>query len=368
MLESEVHSMLAVMEEPEPTEDSLARCARQVLFAAAQSDHDQRQAALDRLARVFENYGGAKAGYLSVICGALVEHGCDPAPLASPLFLRIQDILPKAIELCQRCESRSSEYHTGDATTATSDSQFKTVLERRSDEFPDLAAAWTDPDRFGPATVAVLSTSSQWRAMAHCFQQPLQQIMHRHQAARWIARLLAVIDDGQLLVIEPATLSGWPARISGVADNFQLQTLLMGTTTDNGLDASSALSSSALDVARGIGPQQSPEEVVGRWNFYSWQALQPDLQLPIEPDSAGQKHKILDAGLPAEIPLFAGHHVLLLGPRTSPHCWASQRSFGHLKASLDCEPALDPESCREWLNRMLQRSRPDGETGSDSCR
>ena len=362
MLASEVRALLTVMEDPQADMASLRCCASQLLSTALESDLTERQAALEQLARVFSISSGSQATCLAVICGALIEHGCPPDPLASPLFLRIGELLPRVIKLYDLCAAQIPK-STSAADHDSSEAQFLTVLEQHRDAFPALCAAWNDLDHFAPAVIAVLSTSPQWRNMAHCFQEPLKHIMDHHQAARWLVRLLAVV-EGALLLIEPATCSGWQARMSGIADNYQLQTLVLATLNDNSstipVPNSSTIpvppSAGAVDVARGIGPQQSPDEVSGRWDFYSWQAIQPDLQLPRIEHPLAQKYKIIDAGLPAEIPMFAGQRVLLLGPRTQRPRWVSQRPFGHLKADLHYERALSSASCRDWLQRMYQQS------------
>ena len=355
MLESEVRSMLAIVENPQADAAALTCCASQLLLTATQSDLEERQTALDRLASVFAQTAGIRAGCLSVVCGALIEHGCHPDSLASPLFLRIQDLLPKAIELYDRCSAHIHQPSDEAADPGDLDARFQIVLQQYRGEFPALDAAWTDLDRFAPATIAVLSTCPQWRNMAYCFQEPLKHIMDCHQAARWLVRLLAVVDGAPLLLIEPATRSGWQTRMSGVADNYQLQTLLLATISANASSVAPP-SAHAVNVARGIGPQQSRDEVAGRWDLYSWHAVQPDLRLPANGHAISQACKIRDEGLPAEIPRFAEQHVLLLGPRTQPLRWVSQRPFGHLKANLQYEHALTADACRNWLQRMSQQS------------
>ena len=355
MLASDVRALLTSMKDPQADLASLTSCAGQLLRTALESDLTERQAALEQLARAFAISSGKRATCLSVICGALIEHGCPPEPLASPLFLRIGELLPQVIELYDLCAAHSQE-STSEVDRDDSESQFLMVLEQHRDPFPALYRAWHDLDRFAPAVIAVLSTSPQWRSMAQCFQEQLKHIMDRHQAARWLVRLLAVV-EGALLLIEPATFSGWQARMSGIADNYQLQTLLLAALTDHATSIPVPPSPSAIDVARGIGPQQSSDEVSGRWDFYSWQAVQADLQLPEIEHPLARKYKILDTGLPAEIPLFAGQRVLLLGPRTQHPHWVSQRPFGHLKADLHYEHALSPDSCRDWLQRMYQQRR-----------
>ena len=355
MLASDVRALLTSMKDPQADLASLTSCAGQLLRTALESDLTERQAALEQLSRVFATSSGIRATCLSMICGALIEHGCPPEPLASPLFLRIGELLPQVIELYDLCAAHSEE-STSEADHDNSEAQFPTVLEQHRERFPALYKAWHDLDRFDPAVIAVLSTSPQWRSMAQCFQEQLKHIMDRHQAARWLVRLLAVVEGG-LLLIEPATFSGWQARMSGIADNYQLQTLLLAALNDNAISIPVPPSAGAIDVARGIGPQQSPDEVSGRWDFYSWQAVQGNLQLPGIAHPLAREYKILDTGLPAEIPLFAGQRVLLLGPRTQHLHWVSQRPFGHLKANLHYEYALTPDSCRNWLQRMYQQRR-----------
>jgi hypothetical protein len=106
------------------------------------------------------------------------------------------------------------------------------------------------------------------------------------------------------------------------------------------------------DVARGKGPQQTRDTVTAVWNLYTWQAIQADHTLPDPNDSGGSKHWIWNEGVPADIPVFHGYRVILLGPASYPRSWQSQRVFGKLQAELRCEQKLTQEEVVQWLVRM----------------
>jgi hypothetical protein len=59
-------------------------------------------------------------------------------------------------------------------------------------------------------------------------------------------------------------------------------------------------------------------------------------------------------GSPADIPVFEGYRVVLLGPPSYERTWQSQRMFANLPANLEITGRLSPEQVHAWLQRMAQ--------------
>jgi hypothetical protein len=88
--------------------------------------------------------------------------------------------------------------------------------------------------------------------------------------------------------------------MSGVADNFQLHTLVMDALPADRPRLGRhrrRVSASAAAIARGAGPQQSDETIIGSWNLYTYRALR-DGRLPPADDLSAKDSWIWNEGIP----------------------------------------------------------------------
>ncbi len=154
-----------------------------------------------------------------------------------------------------------------------------------------------------------------------------------------------------LLVIEPSTHTGILARLSGTDVNFALNMLLMHHFPGPDGQPLSRLSVKAASVLSG-GAQQSGELVAGVWNLYNWPAINSDCSLPS--GQTATEHWIWNEGTPADIAVFEGRRVILLGPAAYSRTWPAQRTFSAMKPELRIENVLSPGEVREWLQKMVQ--------------
>jgi hypothetical protein len=162
------------------------------------------------------------------------------------------------------------------------------------------------------------------------------------EGAGWLALLLGVLHEEPFVAIEFPSRRGVAGRMSGVVDNFQLQTLLMDVFDQR-------VSPAAVANARGDGPQQLDETVTGAWNLYGHGALR-DRALP-PPDFKDTTYWIWNEGTPSDIPVVADHRVLLLGPPAYQRSWGAARTFAALPATLEPRSLSDQE-VDEWLTRI----------------
>jgi hypothetical protein len=167
-------------------------------------------------------------------------------------------------------------------------------------------------------------------------------------------------------VFYPSAKAGYRLRVSGVADNFQLHTLLADALLQR--RSSSFLSRFRRSeirlpetppdplvaaVARGDGPQTSDISSRGVWNLHNWTALEPDGTLP---SAVPTKHWIWGEGIPAGILSFEGKRVVLLAPASYARGWNTGRYFSALRASVVIEESLSPSATEFWLRRMGEAS------------
>jgi hypothetical protein len=166
-----------------------------------------------------------------------------------------------------------------------------------------------------------------------------------------------VLHEEPFLVVEPDSGLGIEGRMSGIADNFQLHVLLMDAFPRRGLFALRRVSRQAARVARGSGPQVTDEIISGKWNLYTWEGLGPDARLPDAKQNPSTEAWVWGEGTPADIPVFEGYRVVLLGPPSYLRTWRSQRLFQGLRAELEISKRLTREEVQRWLERMAQAAR-----------
>lgn len=290
----------------------------------------------------------SRAAHLALICGALVERGCDPLAMAQPLGTRLKSLLQASAVLADACRAR-----TPTAEDIDQDQAFEDVRRQIAPTMPIESMAWAALSQFWRPAIAVYSASAPARAGARGLRDLAVKISDHHDAGHWLRLILSVLDNEPILAIEPQTGLGILARISGVVDNFQLNVLLMDGFPKSGIFAPRRISKRVADVARGIGPQQTEEHVTGVWNLYTWRAIRPDYMLPDPKDHGASSSWIWNEGIPEDIPLFEGRRVILLGPPSYSRGWRCQRIFNKLPADLECECRLSKGEVSDWLARMV---------------
>jgi hypothetical protein len=213
-----------------------------------------------------------------------------------------------------------------------------------------------------PPTLAALQRDARWRERARALHLPLGPLAGIHHGARCLDTLFAVLEGERLLVLVPAAGRALRVRVAGLADVFQLHTLLADALhrwrqpgflawlsfwrTPLVLWPPDPL---AVEVARGTGPQEGAGSVKGVWNLYAWTALGPDGRLRPELD---EDDVVWNEGRPADIPAFEGTRVLLLGPPAYPRAWSNTRFFSALPAEVVVEAELPGDEAAGWLGRL----------------
>jgi hypothetical protein len=349
MLTEVTNELIATARNHLATEEQLNAAAQAFLGEAVDSTKSDAEGALKSLCRHFDLDDPERGAFLALVCGVLVERGADPAVITEPLINRLSSLLKAAGELATAAEARLP------AIVETSDSSdpFEIARGEVEETMPEQAIAWSALDRFWHPAIAVFSRSTAAREAAQSLRDSAGKISQYHAAGHWISLILTVLDQEPILVIEPETSLGIVGRISGIVDNFQLNTLLMDAFPQASADLPRRVSRDAADVARGEGPQQTEESLTSVWNLYHWQAIRADRTLPsADQMDSSDEFWIWNEGVPADIALFEGYRVVLLGPPSYPRSWQSQRMFEGLPANLHCERVLTPTEIDEWLQRM----------------
>ncbi len=335
----------------EAATDADRQASAQSFFDVIQgASREEANVALGTLSAQLDLEDPARGGFLALVCGSLVEGGCDPQILAAPLIKRLGLLLQASVELVDACTAKMPQTENEDEDP---NEVFERIREQLAPQMPQQNAAWGALDQFWPPAIAVFSFSPQSRASARHLKDLAARISYRHDGGHWLKLMLAVLDNEPIIAIEPQTKLGVVGRISGVALNFQLNVLLMDSFPKSGFWRRRRVPRPVADTARGLGPQETRHTVSGVWNLYTWEAIQPGLTLPDPGAQGASQNWVWNEGTPADIPVFEGHRVVLLGPPSYQRTWSSQRMFNHLPADLAIERKLTQDEVKQWLERML---------------
>ena len=204
--------------------------------------------------------------------------------------------------------------------------------------------------------MAVFSLNLVTRKLAKRELPDMTALADTHTGAAWLWKLLQVLDDEPMVVIDPKKRTGIVGRMNGIAENFQLNILLMDVFP-RGWFSRRRVSKAATNVARGIGPQQTNETIIGVWNLCTADALRPNHTLSEFNDAKGGSTWIWNEGIPADIPVAFGHRVILLGPASYVRGWGSQRAFNRLHADISNIRKLSTSEVTTWLDRLSSLNR-----------
>lgn len=350
------------------------RAAQEFLSATERISQRDAETEMGLLAQHFDLPAVERGAFLAQMAGALVERGCDVLPMARPMRVRLLPLLEDCARLADACRKElpesdqakrsvadRDEFGDGDdengPDAADPNEAFEKVRQRVSKLYPKENAAWEALHTFWLPAIAVYSVSPEARWAAQSLRAPAQRIAEFHEGGHWIQLILSVLDHEPLLVIEPATRTGFLARSYGVVDNFQLNTLLMEAFPAANSNSMRRVSLTAAEIARGNGEQMSEEVVTGAWNLYGWKALRRDLTLPDPKNYDSNEHWIWNEGIPADIPLLEDRRVVLLGPASYDRNWRAMRMFDRLPAKLHIEKHLMPAEVTAWLERISAATR-----------
>jgi hypothetical protein len=274
--------------------------------------------------------------------------------MAAEITSRLADLLSQAGKFKEAWDSYLPE---GYADREERDEQIEEQARSTAEAvLPSEAEAWMALQQFYLPGVAVFSRNVAARAAAGHLLQPALELCFVHEAGDWLSKVLQVLHNEPLLVIEPATGTGIVGKMSGIAENFQLNVLLMDLMP-RGWFSGRRVSKSAADVAWGRGPQMTEETLAGTWNLYTWSALSATKTLPPAGDTTASAHWIWNEGVPADIPRFAEHRVVLLGPPSYSRSWNSQRAFAGMTATIEHRP-LSKSEVAEWLEKIAAAPKP----------
>ncbi len=374
-LNQEAEALANALRDPNETESRIGKAAKRLLRAAEESRSDVRSAAVRSLSASIELDDSKRAAAAAAVCGTLVEMGADPAPMEEPLMARL---LPALRKFAEELPPPSDEEPESSADADESDPpepekppgtirmlwrmlvasyRLRRAIKdfiREEEAKPRSEAERTVRDLEAPA-IAMFCASPSIRAAHLGIRDLAKAVENRLACGSFLASVFDVLEDEPIAVIEPSTQTGILARLSGVDVNFTLSMLLMEHFPRPDGQSKSRLSARAASVLNG-GPQQVCENVTGIWNLYNWTAVRSDGTLP--DGQTASEHWIWNEGSPADIAMFEGRRVILLGPAAYVRYWPAQRTFAAMRPQLRIETVLTSDDVRDWLEKIRMANTP----------
>ena len=162
-------------------------------------------------------------------------------------------------------------------------------------------------------------------------------------------RALGVLDDEDLIVVHRDSGEGFEFTMSGVADNFQLHTLLAERLVTPGHVPGEPPSPEAVAACLGQSPDAPREYEVketfnlvaadGTWNWRE--------------------------GAPKDIPVVDGARLLVLDPPLHDRTWPAARAFAGMAAELVLERRISEDGVKHWMTHAPPAEKPLSATATE---
>jgi hypothetical protein len=330
------------------------------LFAV---DLETRNQAARGLADIIAGAAVAFLGEMGRLAGSIVETGGDPTIALDDVMSRMPEVLDMAGAFVEACRRQGGP-----------EEKMTELVQRygqgMAQRMPAEASALQSTSSLCLGAIAMLSRS---RAMRKRYGGDESLIERARKvgavigSADFLRKMLQVLDDETLVVIEPGMECGWRMRIQGIADNFQLHTLLAGAIVGPAKEGwipgvvgvaregeaeapvpGRPLDRRAVDIARYLPCTMRDLTVWSHLQLWTWKALQADGTLPDE--TSGDL--VRNEGVPADIPGFEGERVILVGSGPVMRSWNGGRVFSGMVGSLVVEGKMEQEEVRSLLHRI----------------
>jgi hypothetical protein len=279
----------------------------------------------------------------AVLIGACVERGADPRVCAQPILERARVAIDGAGEFCSRWPLGEGETYPPQTGETPPDE----VYERLGGfDDPGVRAAvlgwWTLP-MWQSAVAAVLSYKDVRKRLLPDdeFFWRARDVAVISGVGTFLAQSLAVLDDARLVVVHRPTLEGFEFVMSGIADNFQLHTLLAGRLVSPGHLPGVAPSPEAVTACLAAPGAAYEYDGVGSFNL-------------VAPDGTW----IWNEGWPCDIPIVENSRLLVLDPPPYERTWHAARAFVGMSAQLNLERRISEDGVKRWMSHVRPAENP----------
>ncbi len=302
----------------------------------SRAEVDAALPAIGPLVRAADPFRGAT---IALCCGTIVEWGAD----AGGVFPHLLAVLPRHLALARRAIARK-----GVAPA---------VL---FDDDPEAARAAAGLTYLLLATMTVICRRAAYRQALRANAEIVEHVAAlraAHREAGFVAQVLDLTDDMELIVLAPAEQKGFRVALEAVASNAHMFTLLQAALIDGGHLAGEPCDPEVVAVARGERPHERLLSDHARFNFVTHSGLNTDGSL----DGFSSLIGLPVEGTPAGIQRLDSVPILLVGPNVlRSRAWDSNFFAGihdALRSRAEVIEVLPAGQVADWLGRVRQSRR-----------
>ncbi|HVT97901.1 MAG TPA: hypothetical protein VHE33_10355 [Acidobacteriaceae bacterium] len=373
-----VDHLAEMLEKREEDGAAWQRAMGTVLKEAERAAPEEIRQTQERLAEMMVKMPLMLSALFALGSGALIERGADAEIPARAIFARTQDALLLATRFGIACQEEARRHHPDMPQKQANDKEeeeeefavddIEVCVEAYGAELAERmgeeAEGWQALSPLSTAALAIATRSAAQRALARdnaafmqaMYECPAETSLHCLRVA------LNLLEKEKVVVLHPALQRGYLIRISNIALNFELHTLLADALI--GDPAQGWLAGQRPDprvvAAAKDGPFPMPGDrradsfphAEGAFNLWNWRGLQADGQLSQE-GIGNTEHWIWNEGQPIDIQPFEGTRVILLGPAPYQRSWNAGRFFPHLSSELEVVEKLSEQQVNDWLTRIV---------------
>ncbi len=287
-----------------------------------------------RLAAVLDDVPLGGRADIGAMIGYCVEVGADPVVCAPGVLANLANALENAQGLVEQWAT-TMDFDLPDPTDIDNEHE---LLEPMIEAFGfEATLSWLTLSSWLTASLSMLQRKAVRQRLSTPIRELLTQRYHSYAQAtdsdsKDIDYALLVLDDEPLIALDRETGTGYQLRISGIADNFQLQTLLGDALVGGGYLRGEAPSAEAVAVSRDADGRES---TVCSFLFHA-------------PDGT----RIWNEAAPADIPVIDDNRVLVLDEMPYPHHFPALRYYPSMTAELVLERTLSPMECVAWFEHV----------------
>lgn len=312
---------------------------------------DEIEKSMQFLCKVFSLDNLKNGSIASLICSNLIKNGFSAKFIIDDFIDFFKEGIEESLPFIKLCEEvLQKENNHGEEEESEYD-----LIERKKKElktkFSKSIHSLEGLDSYYQCGISIFSSGREAFEKGKHSLSAVSQYSIYNNAFYWFSKLFKVLYNEPIIVIDLITKKGFKGRISGIADNFQLQILLMGLPQ---LNEKMDVPKEYLDVVKGFHVQQLEESIVGKWNMYNWEYLLNDFK-----DSSSysdSQHWIWGEGIPNDIATFNGFRVILLDNPSYSRGIPIQRTFKNLKAGIKVDKELNESQIEELILQMKNKN------------
>ncbi|MFC9971245.1 hypothetical protein ACFVH6_10160 [Spirillospora sp. NPDC127200] len=281
--------------------------------------------------------------WLAIIAGAWVEQGATTSGVEEPVLAKLLEVARGGVEFADAWRAA-----TGGPPPGPEGQPSRRIVDTVAPHLADPVGAmmaWFSMEKFALSANTMLSRSPALRASVAQREDKARlvaRLAEHCEKMDWVARLLRVLDDERLLVLDRKSGQGWTVVIGGIGDNFQLHVLLAGAL---------------LGRPGGLPGEPVPAEVV------SWFT---DTDVPGAGSIVNSTWNLVDAhgewiyneGVPADIPAVNGTRVVVLDPPSYRRTFPAGRRHPMMTGRLAVEGVHHPEDLAAWWPHIRPANDP----------